>query len=66
MLENARKRLRGLVHLIEKRKRKPIYTDFEDEIGDGTEVAFDAFTRPTHSRNSAPRPGTSCASTRTT
>jgi type I restriction enzyme R subunit len=46
MLENARKRLRGLVHLIEKRKRKPIYTDFEDEIGDGTEVAFDAFTPP--------------------
>jgi type I restriction enzyme R subunit len=46
MLENARKRLRGLVHLIEKRKRKPIYTDFADEIGDGTEVAFDAFTPP--------------------
>ena len=43
MLENARKRLRGLVHLIEKRRRAPIYTDFEDEIGDGTEVAFEAF-----------------------
>ena len=43
MLENARKRLRGLVHLIEKRKRKAIYTDFEDDIGEGTEVAFDAF-----------------------
>ena len=46
MLENARKRLRGLVHLIEKRKRKPIYTDFQDEIGEGAEVAFDAFTPP--------------------
>jgi len=46
MLENARKRLRGLVHLIDKRRRKPIYTDFEDEIGDGIEVAFDSFTPP--------------------
>jgi type I restriction enzyme R subunit len=44
MLENARMRLRGLVHLIEKRRRKPIYTDFDDEIGEGTEVAFEAFT----------------------
>ncbi|HEX7634607.1 MAG TPA: DEAD/DEAH box helicase family protein, partial [Noviherbaspirillum sp.] len=33
MLENARKRLRSLVKLIEKRKRVVVYTDFEDELG---------------------------------
>jgi len=46
MLENVRKRLRGLVHLIEKRKRKPIYTDFEDELGEGALVDFEAFRPP--------------------
>ncbi|MGA9867686.1 MAG: DEAD/DEAH box helicase family protein [Acetobacteraceae bacterium] len=46
ILENARKRLRGLVHLIEKRRRAPIYTDFADEIGDGTDVAFETFAAP--------------------
>ena len=46
LLEVARKRLRGLVHLIEKRKRLPIYTDFEDEIGEGTEVDFDELAPP--------------------
>ena len=39
MLENARKRLRGLVKLIEKSKRKIVYTDFIDELG--TETTFD-------------------------
>jgi type I restriction enzyme R subunit len=43
MLENARKRLRLLVKLIEKQQRKPIYTDFEDVMGDEREVAFEAF-----------------------
>jgi type I restriction enzyme R subunit len=33
MLEALRRRLRGLVKLIEKQKRKPLYTDFEDVIG---------------------------------
>jgi type I restriction enzyme R subunit len=33
MLESVRRRLRDLVKLIEKQKRKPIYTDFEDEMG---------------------------------
>ena len=41
-----RKRLRGLVHLIEKRSRKPIYTDFEDEIGEEAEVGFQALASP--------------------
>jgi type I restriction enzyme R subunit len=35
ILERARKRLRSLIKLIEKRKRQPVYTDFEDEIGAG-------------------------------
>jgi type I restriction enzyme, R subunit len=34
MLENARKRLRSLIKLIEKTKKKVVYTDFEDELGD--------------------------------
>jgi type I restriction enzyme R subunit len=36
MLEDARKRLRQLVRLIEKQKRKIIYSDFEDELGSET------------------------------
>ncbi len=50
-LERVRRRLRGLVHLIERRRRKVLYTDFEDQIGEGQEVAFakfvsaDAFAR---------------------
>jgi type I restriction enzyme R subunit len=38
MLETARKRLRGLIKLIEKIQRMPVYTDFEDQMG--TEVAI--------------------------
>lgn len=45
MLENARKRLRLLVKLIDKQQRKPIYTNFEDVIGDEREVAFEAFAK---------------------
>jgi len=44
MLESVRRRLRGLVHLIEKQKRKPIYTDFEDEIGTEAGVELPGFT----------------------
>jgi type I restriction enzyme R subunit len=40
MLENARKRLRLLVKLIDKQQRKPIYTNFEDMMGDEKEIAF--------------------------
>jgi type I restriction enzyme R subunit len=38
MLEVARKRLRALVKLIEKAKRKPVYSDFEDELGPETAI----------------------------
>jgi type I restriction enzyme R subunit len=43
MLENLRKRLRALVKLIEKQKRKPIYTDFEDEMGSEIDVELPIF-----------------------
>ena len=42
LLEVMRKRLRGLVHLIYKRRRPTIYADFVDEIGDGIAVKFDS------------------------
>ncbi len=51
MLEQVRKKLRALVKLIDKLRRKPIYTDFEDTMGEETEVkmtlyrAMDSFER---------------------
>lgn len=44
MLENVRKRLRALVKLIEKGKKHIVYTDFEDEIGDDSEVGLPEVT----------------------
>lgn len=38
MLEVVRRRLRLLVPLIDKVKRAPVYTDFEDELGEETEI----------------------------
>lgn len=43
MLESLRKSLRLLVKLIEKQKRKPIYTDFADEMGSEIDVKFSNF-----------------------
>jgi len=43
MLEVLRRRLRDLIKLIEKQQRKPIYTDFEDEMGAETSVALPGF-----------------------
>ena len=40
-LEDVRERLRELTALIEKEKREPLYTDFEDELGE--EVTFAVF-----------------------
>jgi len=37
-LEQVRKNLRGLVHLIDKKKRNPVYTDFQDSLGEIAEV----------------------------
>ena len=41
MLENARKKLRALMKLIEKDKKNIVYTDFQDEFGVETTI-----TRP--------------------
>ena len=43
MLEAVRRRLRSLVQLIEKAQRKPIFTDFEDEMGPETGVELPGF-----------------------
>ncbi|MGE3843792.1 MAG: DEAD/DEAH box helicase family protein [Vicinamibacterales bacterium] len=43
MLEVLRRRLRDLIHLIDKRERKPVYTDFEDLMGDEHEVTLPGF-----------------------
>jgi type I restriction enzyme, R subunit len=47
MLETLRRRLRDLVKLIEKQRRKPIYTDFEDEMGTETGVLLPGLERGT-------------------
>jgi type I restriction enzyme R subunit len=38
MLESMRRRVRGLVRLIERTRRNVVYTDFEDQLGDVTAV----------------------------
>ncbi len=40
MLEHVRKQIRMLLKLIEKTKRAIVYTDFEDELGEGTTVTL--------------------------
>ena len=40
MLESMRRRVRGLVRLIEKTRRAVVYTDFEDQLGELGEVAM--------------------------
>ena len=47
MLEVMRRRLRGLVQLIDKRQRKPVFTDFEDEMGGETSVDLPGFGQGT-------------------
>jgi type I restriction enzyme R subunit len=44
MLELVRRRLRGLVRLIDREKRKPVYTNFADEMGDATTVELPGFS----------------------
>ncbi len=43
MLEVVRRRLRNLVQLIDKRQRKPVYTDFEDLMGSEIDVDLPGF-----------------------
>jgi type I restriction enzyme, R subunit len=44
MLENVRKKLRNLVQFIEKKQRKIVYTNFEDEMGTETSIQLPGFT----------------------
>lgn len=44
MLEVIRRRLRNLVQFIEKRQRKPVYTDFEDLMGEEAEIQLAEFS----------------------
>jgi type I restriction enzyme, R subunit len=46
MLETVRERLRGLVRLIDKRRRAPIYTNFEDQMGGESEIGLPVFDAP--------------------
>ena len=48
MLEAMRRRLRDLIKLIEKQKRRPIYTDFEDEMGGEMAVELPGFGQGTN------------------
>ncbi len=43
MLEVMRRRLRSLIQLINKRQRKPVYTDFEDLMGSEIDVDLPGF-----------------------
>ncbi|HET8614242.1 MAG TPA: type I restriction-modification enzyme R subunit C-terminal domain-containing protein, partial [Actinomycetales bacterium] len=40
MLEEARRKLRGLARFIEKTTRNPMYTDFEDTLGEAVDVVL--------------------------
>ena len=40
MLEQARRHLRGLIKLLEKTRRKVVYTNFEDAVGETSEIAL--------------------------
>ncbi|MFI7059857.1 DEAD/DEAH box helicase family protein [Kribbella sp. NPDC050124] len=48
MLEVARLRIRGLVQFVEKTSRNPVYTDFEDTLGDPTEIRLPGITPGTN------------------
>ncbi|WP_422936282.1 DEAD/DEAH box helicase family protein [Sinomonas sp. P47F7] len=45
-LEDARVKLRGLVRLIEKKRRKVVYSNFEDQFGDVEEVGLGGIVSP--------------------
>ena len=49
MLENVRKRLRDLVKFMDRKQRKIIYTDFEDELSQAREVSLNGLVSATNS-----------------
>lgn len=46
MLEHLRRRLRGLMKLMEKKKRPLIFTNFQDEIGEAENIDLPGFAAP--------------------
>lgn len=44
MLEQVRKKLRQLIKFIEKQQRKPVYTNFEDEMGAAETIELPGFS----------------------
>jgi type I restriction enzyme R subunit len=46
LADNARKRLRLLIKLIDKKARKVIISDFEDQMGEGTTFDLPGFSAP--------------------
>jgi len=46
LLEGVRRQLRALVKLIDKQKRRPIYSDFEDQVGDEAVLDLPGFGFP--------------------
>lgn len=43
MIENVRRRLRGLIQFIERKAFNPVYSALDDEIGEGVAVGLDDF-----------------------
>jgi type I restriction enzyme R subunit len=43
MLESVRRRLRDLVQFIDRQSRKPVYSDFEDQLGAESDVELPGF-----------------------
>ena len=56
MLELARRRVRALVRFVDKTKRAIVYSDFADELGEGTIVELPGVT-PGHQLGAVPRQG---------
>lgn len=48
MLELARLRIRGLVRFVDKAKKKPVYSDFEDQLGETKEIVLPVVTPGTN------------------
>ncbi|MBG6094240.1 DEAD/DEAH box helicase family protein [Nocardioides luteus] len=48
MLELARLRIRGLVRFVDKAKKKPVYSDFEDQLGEAKEIVLPVVTPGTN------------------
>lgn len=44
MIEHLRRKLRGLMHLIERRTSNPVYTMLTDQIGESTEIVLADFS----------------------